>query len=264
MHQEIAKWHLAAAANAIDLGDGDFDESLLRAERAHGDLTALHDYWVLRVKRAIQSERGSHRQQIAQIIQDAKRADADYVQLGRYAFFHLEAQDEFALAVKVYELILSEAQRESPDELNQLSYLRSLAGIELDQALVDINRALEHYPENEALRDTRAWVLFQMGRPLEALEDADFAVQTLEERLAKLADDPIARVARYLEESPVSVDPSSTEPLTAAQAGPILWNEGVLRYHRARILESLGRDDEAQADWSWLEKRRLPRDASLH
>jgi hypothetical protein len=39
-----------------------------------------------------------------------------------------------------------------------------------------------------------------------------------------------------------------------------LWSLGVLHFHRAKILESLGRDKEAQQDWDWLTENQLPLD----
>jgi hypothetical protein len=52
--------------------------------------------------------------------------------------------------------------------------------------------------------------------------------------------------------------------LTQYNVDKLTWSRGVLRYHRAMILEKLGRTDEANSDWKWIEEKRLPPDDRLH
>ncbi len=52
--------------------------------------------------------------------------------------------------------------------------------------------------------------------------------------------------------------------LTSETADLSIWTRGVMRYHRAKILEKLGRSEEAKADWDWLKEQNLPPDDRLH
>lgn len=260
LDRSIANWHLASAANALQFGEDGADEQLRRAEQAFPELEKLHDYWLVRIMQALLESPS----QVPEIVSRAKQSQMDYLSLGQYALQRLESIRQYAEAVEVLELMLNEVQRSDPTMLNQLAYFRSLAAVDLDRALADINQALEHYPENEAFRDTRAWVLFQMGKPVEALEDAEFAVSKLEELKTRLEEDPLTRWSMWLQDSSAQRQPTDpTEALTREEANPILWNEGVLRFHRAKILESLGRDEQAQQDWAWLKENRLPLDGEL-
>ena len=195
----------------------------------------------------------------------AKKHDPDFSSTVGYAIDTLTRNQEFAHAVAIFELIENEAMRTDPIYLNQISYFRALAGIELDEALENINEALRLYPENEAFRDTRAWVLFQMGRPLEALEDADFAVARMTKPQTgfwSITGELYDYFDQWFPKQDVSVQ--SEKPLTQREAPIELWTEGALRYHRACILESLLRTDEAQEEWDWLEANRLPTDGTLY
>ena len=66
------------------------------------------------------------------------------------------------------------------------------------------------------------------------------------------------------QESPVMMLDPPEVYLTRRNAGIALWSRGVLRYHRAKILEKLGRIDEANDDWKWLDEHHLPPDDRLH
>lgn len=54
--------------------------------------------------------------------------------------------------------------------LNNLAYLNAERGVQLDEALVLIDRALRITPGDSACQDTRGWVLFRLGRLKEAEE----------------------------------------------------------------------------------------------
>lgn len=267
---EVGRWHLAAAANAIELGDGDPLPALARASESIADLESSYDYWLLKAKQALLEEPES----LPELVAQAKARTPRYRSLGRYISLQLSRKPfEFSrISVAIQEMILTPSARALPANLNHLAYLRALAGVELDMALEDINRALEAYPKNSALRDTRGWVLFQMGKPLEALEDADFAVAQLEEELeqqqASFLDSWLNAFTTTggepSEERATEESLADKRPLTREEAGELLWTRGVLRYHRGRILDALGRDAEAQEDWRWLEEHRLPLDGSLN
>ncbi|MDX1927391.1 MAG: hypothetical protein SFV81_12795 [Pirellulaceae bacterium] len=226
----------------------------------------------------------------------------------------LELRDDFESTLEAYKLWFGDNYVREANNLNSLAYARALAKVELDQALIDIDEALRYHPNEPALRDTRAWVYYQLGRYEEALADADFSVKaqdapsvtnwwgkamdfllTPKELPAPEADsiatgevatdsevvagasagesvsELTGTVARTVAEQGASeneppivmLDPPKNY-LTRSKASSLLWSQGVMRYHRAMILEKLGRSQEAEADWQWIEEKRLPPDDRLH
>ncbi len=189
-------------------------------------------------------------------------------------------QHEFDAALESLKLGLGEGFERSPDNLNQLAYLRSLAIVELDDALKDINEALQALPtgigqnlQQAMLRDTRGWILYRLGKFDEALVDLDFAVReterpTITKGLMNWLQDAAIEAAQQADsEGPLATIPqteSSSEYATESEVEPSVWALGVMKYHRAKVLEKLGRSDEAQQDWDWLAERRLPPDDRLH
>ncbi len=241
--------------------------------------------------------------------------------------------EEFDAALDAFKIQLGDDFVRDANNLNSLAYARAVALRELDEALVDINEALTYAPQNPSYRDTRGWVLYQLGKYEEALVDADFAVTemekptllnwlnsrmtqaasaapranamrdekakpegknadetatgstaTAEEKFAEQVTAPdskqIANSALTEAEQQAEIEadkhikellgldltPRIKEKvyLTELTADPILWTRGVIRYHRAKILEKLGRSEEARADWDYLERNQLPPDDRLH
>lgn len=223
----------------------------------------------------------------------------------------LELRDDFESTLEAYKLWFGENYVREANNLNSLAYARALAKVELDQALVDIDEALRYHPNEPALRDTRAWVYYQLGRYDEALADADFSVKaqdspsitnwwgkavdflltpkklptteaestaTVEVATGEVATDSevvagesagesagvVAELGANENEPPIVMLDPPKNYLTRSKAGSLLWSQGVMRYHRAMILEKLGRSQEAEADWKWIEENRLPPDDRLH
>lgn len=305
---EVARWHLAIAANAVVMAEASpsADPSdrlearhLAQAAKWVDDISELRDYWLYRIMKSIElhqqiasgtlpmktanlpdnqlSSHGSEQEAaagvdnqilpVSKIVAEAIKKDQANFTLGlNYASEELFRRRQFAEAVAVLEVSCIDNLRDNFYFLNQLAYFRALAGIELDQALVDINRALAQVPEEGswqgALRDTRAWILFQMGKPLEALPDADFAVKQVEQEPdLGLMGDTLQWLEQTLTGRP---KPRSADKiLTRKEAGAALWGKATLYYHRARILQALGRTEQAESDYDWLRRHQLPTDERL-
>lgn len=357
--KEVARWHIAAAMNAAELEIGDVEESLAKAKAWAGDdLKSLRDFWLFKVRLALNEDPDT----TSEVIQEALESSKQYRSLALSASFELMRRLRFGESAQVLALAKDESWNESPTLLNQLSYMRALAAVDLDEALVDIDKAIEQEPESPGLLDTRAWVLYQMGRSVDALSDINYAIQLADrersrdwlgraiEGLASLnADDGAKRdedkakqqqkpadsseaaeaatgqvnepagVAnsddgadeaaevssgdssagssedataasdeaaepgdipmdsfddlqadfdRYFPSWPYSIgmersEPLGYRPLTQAEAGG-LWELGVYRYHRAKILEALGRTKEATRDMDWIREHKLPPDDRLY
>jgi tetratricopeptide (TPR) repeat protein len=277
-------WHLAAAANSLEFQDGNFDLHIERARTSSRDLEALHDYWLVKLKQSILSE--DEKYSATDILLQAREAqsrekngDIDIGALGSYTLSRLRSNDDRILSIQIREELYNPKQRSHPIVRNELAYLRSLAGYELDLALDDINAAIADAPDNDAFHDTRAWVLYQMGRPLDALEDAEFAVEQLSARRrenqswwgrlsSRLGTWLVAPVVSETAGQETDGEPGESgdegDLLGIADVGVDTWQEAVLRYHRMRILESLGRDEAAQKDRDWIQAKRLPVDDRLN
>ncbi len=250
---ELARWHLAAAANAVIVGNTSPEAHLVRARTMVDDLESLRDYWLFRIKEALISAP----QTAPEVLRQAVQADVKNAELTGYLAISLWEIDEFELQIEVLEFGRQYFRTVSTSTLNQLAYARALVSLDLHKALEDINAAIEVAPNKYEIRDTRGWILFKMGKPLEAIEDVDFAIKELEK-----SEGWLSRAMTWLEQSiPTSAaDLPPDAVLTRQEAGETLWGKGALIYHRAKILDALGRADEAQADWQWLKDHNLPQD----
>ncbi|MBX3421367.1 MAG: hypothetical protein KF752_07395 [Pirellulaceae bacterium] len=253
-----ARWALARVANSVDLNSGDPERELAEAIR---DLPAPEkeaDYWLVRLKLAL---RNDDSEEVLRVLRRSMAELGGAPYLAGIAFRHYDSKREFDKALQVRLLTYSPPDRTSVFVLNEIAYLRSLAVVDLDQGLEEINLALERFPEVAAFRDTRAWILFQMGRLQEALADADFAVKQGENDYQQTISQPSFRIVEWLygKARPAAEDGLLTE----REAGQALWTLGTLHYHRGKILEALGRTDEADQEWKWLADRQLPKDERL-
>ncbi len=71
------------------------------------------------------------------------------------------------LSIKLYENSLKKLP-DDPEILNNYSYILAVKGIELDKALEMVDKALSMRQESITFLDTKAWVLFRLGRIEEA------------------------------------------------------------------------------------------------
>jgi tetratricopeptide (TPR) repeat protein len=254
---EVARWYLAEATNRISFGE-DSTRQIEQARVWAEDLPQLRDYWIFRAEQAL----ASSPREVASIIAEAVKAHKANYDLASLFAERLANAHFFSEAVAVLQAGTIPEFKDHPSTLNNLAYYRALAGVDLDQALADINQALNTFRPSYLARDTRAWILFNMGKPQLALEDADFAVKAATNRSdAGWLDQSLM----WLEDSVLTPrEPKSdTKILTRREAGEQLWSVATIIYHRAKILEALGRNEAAQKDFQWLTDRNLPTDDSL-
>lgn len=271
--KEIARWHVAAAANAIILNEGDADYHLEKVRQWSDDASLMQDFDRFRLVNALQH---ASPEDAFGLLKTAIAETPSLRSAGLRFSEKLLRDGKFQEALDVLELSWSEEGDKSIDALNHRAYLRALAVRDLDEALQDIDQALLLLAQEpvvpgarSALLDTRAWVLFQMGRPLEGLSDINKSIKLLEhaessnwlEQALAWLSEPKPQPAA--EDQPQSADPQA-EDLLSRDANPLLWNKGVRYYHRAKILEALGRTEEAERDFEWLKRRRLPIDHRLY
>jgi tetratricopeptide (TPR) repeat protein len=144
---------------------------------------------------------------------------------------HRQAIDDCNQAIK-------HLPKNDPDGLNSRAYVRAIAHLELNEALADINKALELIkdrpdPTRQAMYlDTRGYLYHLLGRQQEGLADMETAIELFSKARAGLGsgdaqrkDPRMERVLRYYDES-----------------------LAVMLHHRGLILQALGENDRAAAD----------------
>lgn len=255
-----ARWALARAANAIDLGDGDPRQLLLEAAMQFPNPKQELDYWHVRLKIALKSEGES----AIHVLYEAAAVNEEFRSLAINAYTELDMRQDFKNALDALILYYYKTTSEplSAPELNHLAYYRSLAKVDLEDALQDIDQAIKKAPSGWEYRDTRAWILLQLGQLPNALDEANSAVKLSMIALDDSKSGFFNQVTNWANGTP---QPASADGLlTQQEAGPLLWSVGVVRYHRGKILEAMGKTTEAEIDWQWLIENRLPVDDRLH
>ncbi|GAB5406510.1 MAG: hypothetical protein Aurels2KO_47410 [Aureliella sp.] len=255
---EIARWYIAAAANAKELDSGDPEEHLASAASWGGD-SVDNDVWFLRLVWALDDQPD----EFPELLRQSKE---QLLAIGKFADMFAARLCEgghFTAAVETSEQAIVSGNTSDMNylqHLNTLAYFRSLAVKDLDKALVDVEIALANLPSgsDEArgmFLDTRAWVLFNLGRHEEALVDMNKCLNLYETSSSPILDLLVANSKS---------DSSDADGANDGQPSPEDEQLGTLRYHRAKILEALGKTDEAEEDFQWLRDRNLPTDGSLY
>jgi tetratricopeptide (TPR) repeat protein len=168
---------------------GDFDARLADIELAlkiDPDFTAA-----LAMKADVLSRKGDHADaaKLYDAIVAKEPSNAGYLvergierwRAGRQA----DAEKDFTAA---------ESKVATPMAFNNLCYEKAVAGVALEMALKECNRALSQLPGNAPILDSRATVYLQMGRFKEAKADYDSALAKYPTQAASLLGRAIARL----------------------------------------------------------------------
>lgn len=245
---EIARWYIAAAANALRTDD----------------------------------EQAAHRMVEVAAKWDPTIEEPDsqaLVPLVRIAFFQADKlawHGEFDMALEFVQRAFRFSPPRTPMEFNQLAYFRALAGRELEEALADIQHAKSIAPNQPEMEDTHAWILHKLDRNLEALGYANASVAGIQllrgiDPKSESSDSSTSQAnptspSAHSDSNALSKDetelPVSLESIHA-QVDPIIWTEGVVRFHRMRILESLKEFKRADIDREWLQRHGVPESDQL-
>lgn len=154
-----------------------------------------------------------------------------------------DAQAALADSDRAVELARNDSQRFSDSSallalaLNQRAYASALCRHNLDQALADIEEAIQIAGENESFLDTRGYIHLRMGQLPEATADIEEAVRMAE------ADYKKTRKV-YLQFLRSAVDKRTAQRLLKQLDETF----AVLYHHRGELYEALGKTEEAQAD----------------
>ncbi len=266
--QEVARWYLASARNAIQLEEGD-PESLLKKAVQWSDSDSIKIGAAdVRLSAAILSNP-------TRFPETFRRAIEQYpllsIRARVFSQLLLEAghRRESVDTLKLYPIQPNPKSGEYISFLNQLAYFRALASYELDEALVGIEQALASLPTNAkesraAFLDTRAWVLHKLDRNGEALVDINKSIKLTESWLTNLTDSVGASSGSTMtddqDDSPDDAGKADDETSEARAAAD---SRVALYYHRMKINEALGNEDEAAQDRQWLKQRGHPTDQEI-
>jgi tetratricopeptide (TPR) repeat protein len=270
--KERARWILAQADNAAmrgDLGDNqqtDLARELLeKAVELDPEIVSNPEYASLKLKFVRDALTLQEAQQMLSLVDERIRPAL----ANRLSDFLLQRR-QFSEAYQILSdgiLLL----KERPPELNNhLAYFAALAGEDLDEALIWINAAIADASVGErvassAYYDTKAWVLYRLDRFEEALLAIDFAIQTEKEERKDLVLKSFEKVLinAFLEGRPPYVQKKTKSPKARPEvaSGNLASIERLIqalatyRYHRAEILKSMGKSEEAEQEFDWLRQR---------
>ncbi len=275
--REIARWYLAAAHNAFRKQDSVLGEHYLkRAEAWDPSIVRDGDYWIAQVPKA---DRYNVTEKL-DMIERAVLTDSRWRLEAVRAADRLTNEFDFQNAVRALKIASLGERPTNVADLNQLAYTRAQAGIELKEALKDIDRAIARAGPLPSLLDTKAWVLHGLKRNLEAWGFMNEAIKAVELEFAK-AKLPLPKpLALDPNEVPESADdqsnldflewPEEHAPVLSVRERQQLIREArrrigqngfilvIMRYHRLRILEALKQTKLADEDRRWLEERGVP------
>lgn len=315
-----ARWLVALAAN--ELAAERVESAVSWLDKAYGtsaDIASDRDYWRLRFE-ILSGQKTIPPEELERFVDQAiesinRDAAQNYkIEVAAVLSRLLFNEKHFSQAVRVLEKVFPPFEQRTPLQNNEIAYTRSIAKQGLDQALKEINRALEDRKLSgySQLFDTKAWILHKMGDHEKALKFADAAVKewynelskqnpkvaalllpddkfslkkkesATEEKPAESGDDPneltsaetkpetssfswldILSVFSNRDSSDeASVESEETKPVApklleqkniGQERGSTLHTTAVLRYHRASILDELGKTEEALRDYYWLD-----------
>lgn len=291
-----ARWMLARAANEFDRGNVVEAQKLLEGAYAKSqEIVTDRDFWRQFERIELSDEAGTEElsptklwdEMIRRIDNPSVRANAAF-EISTI----LSNRRQFQAAVNLLNEHLPAAADRKPVQNNQIAYMRSLAGSDLEVALDEIDRALKSQ-QNESFLDTKAWVLHGLGRHEEALEVIDEALKEMEstwrsntkldkyltrmQEIEKSIEEEAAatKVKQQEQETSQATGQDDSEEkqelsgfrVTSANGAYLLNSEfpeverampalldvlATMRYHRMRICEALKKEDEAAREGRWL------------
>ncbi|HWA97448.1 MAG TPA: tetratricopeptide repeat protein [Pirellulales bacterium] len=151
-----------------------------------------------------------------------------------------QRHDDQAKALADLDLAVKFRAPADPGPLNARAYGRALAGIDLEDGLDDVQRALSLWPMSFEYLDTRGYLYYRMGKYHEALADLEQAISLGERQRALTVEQP-------------------THDITSRKRLEWLarkWDEimSVLYQHRGEVFEKLGQHERAADDLGKAER----------
>jgi len=274
-----AKWILAQAANEyLDGNPEKADESLKRAELLSDKLAIETEYWDLKFDLVFNKEKPTP-EAISSLFEDSvaliSRTPAELqpdIAIFVGERFHLRRENEFA--VRMMERFFPAIPKRDANENNSLAYFRALTKKGLGTALEEVDAALvaDGTSRTEFL-DTKAWVLHGLGRDKEALPFIEESLKKIHSQLKQFEGISKSDRSRFEElfiaEVEDAVENNSPENPPGSRLDELkkefpyfrpidlelqAKRIAAVRFHRACILDELGRTEESELDYRWLDR----------
>jgi tetratricopeptide (TPR) repeat protein len=275
LESQLSARYVLSALEQLEAGEFDSSRKSLETAVAWSDKIATSDellqlqlyYWVLG---------GEPEKAIAEVTKAKGLERFDLANSAYTLFFSIR---DFQNALTCTKVLLEHPDLSTVEKLNLTAYVRSLAKVELDQALLDIETAVK-VDNSPSVVDTKAWVLHGLGRNEEALTVINDAIERAEKAIKAdgLTEPSIASSSKAATDESKSEPASEGDDLTKSDAAKDVTNKAgeesvmknmvdlrkeytkdeknplkvlaVMRFHRAEILEALDRD--ASQDLNWL------------
>ena len=269
-----ARWLLAWAANEyLDGHIAEAEKTLRRAGELSNELATDPEFWKLKFEIVFYKEKptaeaisGLFEESVSQISAVPKIQQAN---VATYVAEMLRLSQEKDRAVDILERFYPPILKREASENNTIAYFRSLTKKGLETALLEIDAALvADGKSREEFLDTKAWVLHGLGRDELALPFAEEAIKKLRSHNELPSNvRPTDRIAFHdllfsdgVASEEVGVVPNRLDELKKrfSYVNPIEIDGlakkiAALRFHRACILDELGRTGESDLDYAWLD-----------
>jgi tetratricopeptide (TPR) repeat protein len=268
---EIGLWKVAEAGNHFREGKLDLaNRSMEQAEIWSKEVVTSADYSELMMNLLIEQGDSEKALELLKILKLQGNPLAA-AQAGLRASRYFASGQDYPRALQALQISTPPDARLSPTFLNQIAYMKAMAGVDLETALIEIDTALQFLPD-ASLLDTKAWILFQAEKYEDAADVAQRAVEEFEKAAREnevYVGEGDDSVAKLMEPSSSIEVPSALQQhrdrmkAVLAESQPrrryemveqsAVQTAAVLRYHRANIYDALGKSDLARKDWNWLE-----------
>jgi hypothetical protein len=285
-----ARWMLAQAANEYENEQPDqAEETLAKALSASNEIAGDPEFWILRFKLVFGKEKADALA-VSALFDEAIAAiptleEDRQTYAARIVAELFRTNKRTDLAVDILQTCFPPLEKRSSVANNELAYFRSLQMKELDVALKEINAAVAADPNVPEFLDTKAWVLHGLNRNEVAIKFVNESISQSYELLKKEFSNPkdgkdfcqlfepdTTTQSPSVENPPVAPESVDSKvgvekiedplamirkrfPLSNRNAVDTLAKKiAVLRFHRACILDDLGRTEESEVDYAWLDR----------
>jgi tetratricopeptide (TPR) repeat protein len=250
---EVGRWHLAKAIKLRE--DGQKAAAYLELSAAIDAFPKNPELLLQRAEWEIDD--GEKEKAITDIDKCLEVAGTDVNWLQVHSLF-LQNCREFQRAVDDWKKIERFSKRSGKppraSALNGLAYAQALANVELDEALNNVDEALDLVPKEPALLDTRGFVLYRQGNYEDSLRDMDRAVKGMDADVdgvrQQYGDDAIKKPQGKvsLETVPRTLQELDSANRAWSKYERAMRSAAVGHYHRALVLAALDRKEEAEKD----------------
>lgn len=228
---EVGKWYEAAAVRAYEAGDTETAEKNL--EQSLRWASENQKLYLRRAQWKLEAEDYQGAYEDASKAVEIAPDDTQALMTKSVACQHL---DRHAEAIEIWKSLAKQYAAgfagNRAQILNGLAYAQAVGNTELDEALQNVQKALELTGDGPEMLDTRGYIYYLRGEYEAAAKDLERAVDMMESRLRILKED-----RQYVEQR------ERDEMLKLAR-----HSTAVILYHRLLLNEALQNPEAAEKD----------------